>query len=518
MTDLQFHANQENENFQHELQLFMDFGDDITLTTGLFYYENTIDQRLDFWSTGLSRYRNAASYGVGSLLEPTNPFLAWQTARVAYGTDQPQPGLGSDSLVPASLDQVGWSSARDACRGNPVNPLAVAAVPNLRGAQPFLAFSDPHVKTVCLLQGPWLGDSRSFANGNTPSGPATEGTSFIWNTVNSTEASAIYAQGGWQINNLFALTLGLRWAEDKKVGEESLYLYQEEQLTSANLLAYNQATGALDAAGNPTGAAPIRFRGLPYSASIYREVENEFDDITWRVNVDYTPNDNELWYLSATTGSRAGGFNLGFFSTTPTYDPEDVLALELGYKGQHLDGTLQVNGSLYRYDYENVHLQFVGQSALGPSTSVRNHPGAINQGLELEVLWLATNELTLGGNYSYSDATYDGEFVDVETGAVGLVDNNNPFSPATLYPAAERSNRTDGNQLQRVPEEKWALCGQYRLEIAQGTVDFLTSVAWTDEVRFDITDSPSTSRTSGIGGTPGSPGRRPTTSWRPHSS
>ena len=257
---------------------------------------------------------------------------------------------------------------------------------------------------------------------------------------------------------------------------------------------------------------------MPYSASIYREVENEFDDITWRVNVDYTPNDNELWYLSATTGSRAGGFNLGFFSTTPTYDPEDVLALELGYKGQHLDGTLQVNGSLYRYDYENVHLQFVGQSALGPSTSVRNHPGAINQGLELEVLWLATNELTLGGNYSYSDATYDGEFVDVETGAVGLVDNNNPFSPATLYPAAERSNRTDGNQLQRVPEEKWALCGQYRLEIAQGTVDFLTSVAWTDEVRFDITDSPSTSRTSGIGGTPGSPGRRPTTSWRPHSS
>ena len=89
---------------------------------------------------------------------------------------------------------------------------------------------------------------------------------------------------------------------------------------------------------------------MPYSASIYREVENEFDDITWRVNVDYTPNDNELWYLSATTGYRAGGFKLGFFSAAPTYDPEDVLALELGYKGQHLDGTLQVNGSLYRYD------------------------------------------------------------------------------------------------------------------------------------------------------------------------
>ena len=35
----------------------------------------------------------------------------------------------------------------------------------------------------------------------------------------------------------------------------------------------------------------------------------EFEESNYRVNLDYTPTDNALWYLSVTTGHRAGGFN-----------------------------------------------------------------------------------------------------------------------------------------------------------------------------------------------------------------
>lgn len=35
------------------------------------------------------------------------------------------------------------------------------------------------------------------------------------------------------------------------------------------------------------------------------------------------------------------------------YGVEDLIAYELGYKGTHLDGTLQLNFAVYYYDYEN---------------------------------------------------------------------------------------------------------------------------------------------------------------------
>lgn len=504
--DIQFHANQENENFQHELQFFWDPTDDITVTAGMFYYKNQIDQRLDFWSEGMARYENAATYptnipGLGELNPvPGNPFFAWSTARAIFDQDMDN---GTNPSVPASLDQVGWQSARDAGRGNPVNAIFNnITVPNLAGLVATAAFTHPNVNEVYFLEGPWTGDTREHTLGNAPSGPISPGTTFIWNTMNRTEASAFYAQGEWQVNELFAVTAGVRWAKDEKYAEENLYLYREEALTSENLFLYNQLTGALGPDGTPTGLAPVRFRGLPFSQSIFRSIVNEFDEVTWRLNLDYTPDDNSLVYLSATTGYRAGGFNLGYFSAQPTYDPEKVLAYELGYKGQLMDGTLQLNGSLYYYDYEDVHLQYTTNSFIGPSTSVRNHPGAINQGLELEVLWLVTDNITIGGNYSYTDAKYNGELSDPEAINLdptspgflqpipGSVDTNNPEAPESIYTAYERTNLTDGKKLQRIPEQKWAGWAQYRMELSSGTLDFLTSLSWTDEIFFDISNSP----------------------------
>ncbi len=56
-----------------------------------------------------------------------------------------------------------------------------------------------------------------------------------------------------------------------------------------------------------------------------------------------------------TTGYRSGGFNLVFFTQTPEYDPEELIVYELGYKGQFLDNSLQINGSAYFYDYDTIH-------------------------------------------------------------------------------------------------------------------------------------------------------------------
>ncbi len=66
----------------------------------------------------------------------------------------------------------------------------------------------------------------------------------------------------------------------------------------------------------------LRERHSRAAIDLWRQEERKDDDITWRANLDWTPTDNDLIYLSATKGSRAGGFNLVFFSAERTFRPE----------------------------------------------------------------------------------------------------------------------------------------------------------------------------------------------------
>ena len=478
--DQQFYAAQENENFQHELQFFLDVGTSVNLTGGYFYYENDIDQQLDFYSPdGWSRYTEPADYGV---LGPT-----------AY--------LFGAVIVPA------WLITGDTSTNHrTAKELGKAGVlPNLAGAVPIPSFSDPSIQEVYFADNPWMGDTVGTA-GRVDRGPASNGTTFIWDTENRTEAWAVYLQGEWQINDLFALTLGVRYAEDDKEAEESLFLYNEAPVALANcvsnvgvelaalcgdldgdgavtLAEYNTGiTGGIDATGNIADFNKVRFRGVPFARSIYRSMINDFDEITWRVNLDFTPNEKDLYYFSVTTGYRAGGFNLGYFSFIPTYEPEDLTAYELGYKGQLFDGTVQLNASAYLYDYDLIHLQFSTFSFTGVSTSVQNAPSAETIGFELEGMWLVSDEITVGVNYSYTDATYTAELFEPFAGTRGVVDNNNALAPSSLYTVAERNLLIDGEPLPRVPKHKYTAWADYVQNLGnRGTVTYLTSVAWTDE-------------------------------------
>ena len=111
---------------------------------------------------------------------------------------------------------------------------------------------------------------------------------------------------------------------------------------------------------------------------------------------------------TVTSGYRSGGFNLVFFSTTFEYDPEELIAYEIGYKGQYFNDTLQVFASTYYYDYSNIHTfgSEVSAATGGTTTSVLEAPGAEILGAEAEILWLATDTITIGGNVSYTPSEY----------------------------------------------------------------------------------------------------------------
>ena len=86
------------------------------------------------------------------------------------------------------------------------------------------------------------------------------------------------------------------------------------------------------------------------------EMTNNFLD--WRARIEYDVNPDTLAYAMVSTGHKSGGFNDTFTGETglpvaPTYDEEQVVVYEFGYKSEFDLGSIptRFNASGFYYDY-----------------------------------------------------------------------------------------------------------------------------------------------------------------------
>ena len=140
-----------------------------------------------------------------------------------------------------------------------------------------------------------------------------------------------------------------------------------------------------------------------------------------------------------------------------------MIAYEIGSKSQLFDDTLQLNASVFYYDYSSIHTTAIEVSlAGGTSTSVLPAPGAEIWGVELEGTWLATDKLTLGGNFSYTPSEYTESFL--------IGEESNPDVPGSLYPTfSNLVQDIKGNQVLQVPEGKLTAWASYRFPFNNGS-------------------------------------------------
>ncbi len=75
--------------------------------------------------------------------------------------------------------------------------------------------------------------------------------------------------------------------------------------------------GYLAADGTILNPQRLLVAGVPASFSLWRQEERKDDDITWRVNLDCTPTDNDLIYLSATKGFSGRWLQPGVLQCEP---------------------------------------------------------------------------------------------------------------------------------------------------------------------------------------------------------
>lgn len=479
--DRQFYVNHEMTYRSHELQAFYDIGQNWTFTSGVFFYDATIDQRGDFFS----------SVGEARMIEPYEDNTALSAgAAAAIGAPQLE-GISASALAFGGAPMVHLFSAKESCQVDDPAPSCQRnfAVENTNEALEAAGEG----RNDNLQTSAWMGDDGSDPRLDVINGPDTAASDLLYATKTERDAFAAYTQAVWDINSRFTLTLGLRYAEDEVKAEENLFRYSETGAEPGGFLALygglaavNLVNGGLvqDADGNFVATPKATNGGIPFALSVYRPFERTDKEWDWRINLDHHITEEAMLYYSATKGHRSGGYNLVFFSTTPTYGPEELVNYELGFKTSWLNGTLQLNGAAYYYDYENIHSVVQEVTSLGgTSNSVLAAPGARVTGMEVEGTWLATDNLTIGGNLSFTPSEYTESLLAADLAGFDR--------PTSLFPDREDLVKDiEGNQLLQVPELKSTLWGSYRFDLAGGSkLDALVSWAYTDEVFYSPFES-----------------------------
>ena len=170
---------------------------------------------------------------------------------------------------------------------------------------------------------------------------------------------------------------------------------------------YNPATGTYSAS-----ATPPQFYGV--SANLAQTLAGlspaKYNGFIFKGNVTYKLDEGSLIYATFSQGFRPGGFNRKPCNVvTPAcdslkqYAPDKVNNYEIGGKFALLDRTLQINLAAYQIDWTNIQ-QTVFDQNISNQTFTANFSDGRIKGIEGDVTWRATSELTFNSAFSYNDS------------------------------------------------------------------------------------------------------------------
>lgn len=197
------------------------------------------------------------------------------------------------------------------------------------------------------------------------------------------ESIGVFAQGTFKLTEDLSVTGGIRWSEDKKSRDGNTII---------------------DIPG--VGEAPI-------SSNI---ADVTFDEITWRIGIDYQTGLG-LIYGVVSTGYKAGGFNGGCLAGTQPgctqteaglfYDPETVTSYELGAKLELAEGLVGLNLSAFYYDYKNLQVNRIQTLNGAPVQGIGNAAESTVKGIEADAIFNISANTKANLSVTLLDAEYD---------------------------------------------------------------------------------------------------------------
>ena len=292
------------------------------------------------------------------------------------------------------------------------------------------------------------------------------------------DSYAAYFDANYSFNESWKLTAGLRYSYDEKEGSEEQYVVGD--LNAVETIAPGSGLSDFDilkpiwnATGFPDNCCGGDFSEDPDS----RKLDDDWDNISGRVVLNYSYSDDAMLYASIASGYKSGGFRLGDLQPDPVFDEEELIAYEIGYKGS-FNNTLQVNAAAYYYDYSDMQVlvsRLTDENL--PVSEIVNADSAEVKGVEIETIWLATDNLMLMANYSYIDGEYDDFCCAVDTIAAPELGEQD----------------LSGNPLTQAPENKVFFNASYSIQTnTWGEFVPSASYSWVDERQYDVFDTDAT--------------------------
>ena len=158
------------------------------------------------------------------------------------------------------------------------------------------------------------------------------------------------------------------------------------------------------------------------TATSLEEYRDDNDQDLWsaKLQLEYSPTDASLYYVGVNRGVKAGSFNAPLFGGFNDYDPEELVAYEMGTKLSFMDGATRLNTSLFHYDYSDYQsFSWVNNAGL-----VFNEEASFS-GAEVELFLMPTEALDLMLGVSYTDATVE----NLEVASGYFADTRPPYTP-----------------------------------------------------------------------------------------
>ncbi|HEY0940173.1 MAG TPA: TonB-dependent receptor [Steroidobacter sp.] len=119
------------------------------------------------------------------------------------------------------------------------------------------------------------------------------------------------------------------------------------------------------------------------------------------------------WFATVSRGYKAGGFNLGEDAIVKTrFLPEYLVGLDIGMKGEWLDGRLYADATAFYMKRTDVQIDVSRQLVANDPSSYLfykdNASGGRNMGVESSVRWRATEQFEVGASLGLLRTRYSG--------------------------------------------------------------------------------------------------------------
>ena len=287
-----------------------------------------------------------------------------------------------------------------------------------------------------------------------------DGPNDLW-----TKNYAAFGQLDFRPTDLLGFTIGGRYTKEKKEFEgfqtdNNAFSYKILSALGvppcANINPISDACRI--AAGFPNPGEPLRY----YPAGINHK---EFSNFSPKFGVQLHPGDDMMLYASYSVGYKTGGWTTRLSNplpNAPDFDEEKAKTIELGFKSQLLNHSLQINAAVFSTQYDGIQLNF----QQGVSPTIQNAGNARIKGAELEIQALLMDGLSVTASAGYLSAYY-----------------SNVLPGAQVAPSVYQAGVYPDAELPKTPKWKTNVSPRYEIPVGNGAKVVLLA-DWTYTTRM----------------------------------